>query len=78
MEDNKLGESVVVLTPTILSIDQLKILNKGLSFSLDSHFDLFQTILDVNKFSRLLTVKRHLSTEKEVVETSAAITDGQL
>lgn len=54
--------SVVVLTPTILSIEQVEVLEKGLNFSPDSDFDLFHTILDVNWFARLLTVKRHLFT----------------
>lgn len=56
MENCKFN-SVVVLTSTILSITQTEVLCKGLNFSPDTEFDLFRTLLDINKFSRLLTVK---------------------
>lgn len=39
----------------------MSLLSKGLSFSPTLHFDLFQTILDINKFIRNVTVRRHFS-----------------
>lgn len=56
---NVLINSAVVLTPTILSAEQFEVLEKGLHFSPYSGFDLFRTMLDINRFARLLTVKKH-------------------
>lgn len=52
----------MVLTPTILSEDQIDVLNKGLNFSPTIHFDLFHTLCDVNRFIRILTVIHHFLT----------------
>lgn len=54
-----LQTNVVVLSPCVLFFSQLQILSKGPSFVPSANFDLFQTLLDINKFTRLLTVKRH-------------------
>lgn len=48
----------MILSPVIFSSEQVEILGKGLHFSPSSGFNLFQTILDVNRFTRLLTIKK--------------------
>lgn len=53
------NNSVVILTATILPMEQVEVLEKGLNFAPNTDFDQFHTIMDVNKFARLLMVKRH-------------------
>lgn len=64
----------MVLTPTILSTSQMEVLDKGLLFSPDSNFDHFQTIIDVNRFLRLLMVKRNFFLNDN--ETQRSSTEG--
>lgn len=40
----------------------MRLLSKGLSFVPSVNFDIFNNILDVNKFTRSLTIKRHFKT----------------
>lgn len=42
-----------------LSVEEEKLLSKGLNFCPTRHFYAFMTLLDVNKFSRSLTLKKH-------------------
>lgn len=37
----------------------MSLLSRGLSFAPATHFDLFGTILDVNRFTRNITIKKH-------------------
>lgn len=48
---------------------------KGLSFVPTVHFDLFNTIIDINKFARTLTVKRHFSDVRSHREPTLATMD---
>lgn len=47
----------------------MEVLEKGLSFSPSTNFDLFQTILDLNRFTRNLTLRRHFDQLEEQEET---------
>lgn len=47
------------LSAKTLSDDQITLLSKGLTFSPTTHFSLFQTLLDVNKFVR--NIRKHFS-----------------
>lgn len=62
---NNSVDSVVVLTPTILTLDQTEVLQKGLNFSLNAEFEVFHTLFAVIRFFRLLTVQRNFFQEKE-------------
>lgn len=67
---------MVILAPTIVSLSELQILSKGLNFVPSRRFDFFQTICDLNRFVRLLTVKRHFLSGDEGV-TPDSITAGE-
>lgn len=43
-------ESIIAITPTVLSRDQIGVLGKGLNFSPSANFNLFQTLCDINCF----------------------------
>lgn len=47
------------LSAKILTPQQVSLLSYGLSFSPARHFNLFDTIVDVNRFVRHLTVRKH-------------------
>lgn len=47
------------MSAKVLSADCISLLSKGLTFSPATHFDLFRTILDIIKFVRNVTVRRH-------------------
>lgn len=47
------------LSAKIPSEDQISVMSLGLTFAPTKHFDLFGTIIDVNKFVRHLIVKKH-------------------
>lgn len=49
--------------------EHIEVLDKGLHFAPDSNFDLFTTLLDVNRFVRTLTVK------KTILQDDASIID---
>lgn len=66
---------MVVYTPTLLAKEHMEVLEKGLNFSSDTSFDLFETLLDVNRFVRLLMIKIHFHSgmmmlEKKIVSGS--------
>lgn len=46
-------DSVIILTPTTLTTDQVEVLKKGSNFFPDSNVNPFQTILYIKCFSRL-------------------------
>lgn len=50
---------VINISKRILNDDETNLLSRGLNFCPNRHFDLFGTLLDVNKFSRSLTLKKH-------------------
>lgn len=62
------------LSATILSQSQISLLSKGLHFSPTTNFDLFRTIMDVNRFARTLTLRKHFfkGTDKSPCPTIAA------
>lgn len=47
------------MSTSILSFSEIKVLSKGLNFCPTNKFNLYNTILDVNKFSRNLTLRKH-------------------
>lgn len=51
--------NVLNLSSKELSDTEVCLLSKGLSFVPSVYFDIFNTILDVNKLNRSLTIKRH-------------------
>lgn len=51
-----------------MSNDQIHVLSLRLTFAPTNHFDLFGTILDVNRFVRHLVVKKHSLHDKGVVD----------
>lgn len=50
---------VLNLSATILSTSELSVLSKGLGFSPTNSFNMFQTLMDVNRFARKLTLRKH-------------------
>ncbi|XP_044147185.1 uncharacterized protein LOC122935485 [Bufo gargarizans] len=54
---------VINLSASIISSQQITVLQKGLSFSPTHHFNLYRTILDVNRFARNLTLRKHFRGE---------------
>lgn len=61
---NDAMENVVILTPTVISSSQLQVLSKGLNFVPTARFNLFDTLKNVNRFVRALTVKRNFLDEE--------------
>lgn len=57
--------TVFNISKRLLNEEEINLLSKGLNFSPNRHFDLFHTILDVNRFSRLLTLKKHFGGSRE-------------
>lgn len=56
---------MVNLSARSLSELDVSLLSKGLNFCPSNQFDLFGTILDVNKLARTLTLQKHYFTEHE-------------
>lgn len=50
-----------------LTNEQTNVLSRGLSFAPTYHFDLYQTIINVNRFVRSLVVKKHFLNENQNV-----------
>lgn len=50
---------VINLSGFILSSSDISVLSKGLGFVSNYDFDVFSTLLDVNHFAHLLTIKNH-------------------
>lgn len=50
---------VINLSAKILQPEHLALLTHGLTFSPMTHFDHFKTILDINKFVRDITIRKH-------------------
>lgn len=50
---------VINLSSQIISSDQLFVLSRGLGFAPTNNFNMFYTLLDINKFARTLTLKHH-------------------
>ena len=53
------------------TIAETALLSRGLNFCPTTHFNLFGTILDVNKFSRSLTLKKHFFTPTSEVTVAS-------
>lgn len=51
--------SVMNISARPLTEEETRLLTKGLNFCPIKHFNPFGTILDVNKFSRALTLRKH-------------------
>lgn len=67
--------NVINLSAGSLSDSDVSLLSKGLNFCPSHHFDLFSTILDVNKLASTLTLQKHyFSEEKNVSSSSSDIT----
>lgn len=47
------------LSTKVISFHQISVLSRGLTFAPTVHFDLYNTILDVNKYARNITVHRY-------------------
>lgn len=58
-QNKEINLNVINVSNRILKDEEKSLLAKGLHFCLNRHFDLFGTILDVNKFSHSLTLKKH-------------------
>lgn len=54
-------DTVLNISGEELTFGELSILEKGLSFVPNRHFDLFETIVDINKFIRNLTVRKYFA-----------------
>lgn len=50
---------VLNLSAKILSNEHFSLLSHGLSFSPSVNFDLLRMILDINKFARNITIRKH-------------------
>lgn len=51
--------TVINMSASILSKHELNVLSKGLNFCPTKNFNLYNTILDVNRFARSLTLRKH-------------------
>lgn len=56
---SEVSHSVLNLSKKTLSTEDITLLSMGLNFSPKRHFNLFDTILDVNKFVRAMTLRKH-------------------
>lgn len=52
-------DNVIIMSPSVLSVDRIEMLDKRLNFSLTESFDLFKKLLVLNRFARLQTIKRN-------------------
>ncbi|XP_041424610.1 uncharacterized protein LOC121395346 isoform X1 [Xenopus laevis] len=74
--------NVINLSSSTLTPSQISLLNKGLNFSPDYNFSLFDTVLDLNRFTRKLTLKRFFHKQTHNVDqilcndTSHSISEG--
>lgn len=60
MENETSEESMVVnLSSYILSDSQITLQSRGLSFAPTNNFDVYRTLLDVNRLAKHLTLKSH-------------------
>lgn len=50
---------VINISAQILSHEQVSVLSRGLSFAPSCHFNVYRTMLDLNKFVRNIVIKRH-------------------
>lgn len=57
---------VINISATILTSDQVNVLSRGLNYSPTKNFNLYNTLLDVNKFVRNLTLRRHFFNEPAI------------
>lgn len=55
--------TVLNLSSYILSDLHIYLLSKGLSFSPTTKFDIFQTLLDVNRLARFITLKNYFANQ---------------
>lgn len=55
-----------LMSQIVLTEHEIFLLSKGLNFCPIRHFSLFDTILDMNKFVRNLTVKKHYFAAKDI------------
>ncbi|XP_075187606.1 uncharacterized protein LOC142258938 [Anomaloglossus baeobatrachus] len=70
------GESIINIGKTCtLDHNQCKVLQKGLSFAPAHRADLFQTIRDINKFIRNLTIKKHFILSEKEEDTQIITSD---
>lgn len=53
--------NVINLSTREFSTDELSLLSRGLNYVPETNGDAFEAILDLNKFVRLLTLKRHFA-----------------
>ncbi|KAM8945703.1 myocardin [Pelodytes ibericus] len=53
------GSNIINLSNFPLNTDHVNVLSLGLSFSPTNHFNLFSTLVDVNRFVRKITLKKH-------------------
>lgn len=56
---------VVNISATIFSQDQINVLARGLNYSPTKDFNLYNTLLDVNRFIRNLTFRKHFIKEQK-------------
>lgn len=57
MQDVTSQTNVLNLSNRTLTISEASLLSKGMSFNPQRHFNLFETILDINKFVKNVTIK---------------------
>lgn len=58
-QNKEIIRNVVNISNRTLKDEEISLLARALNFCPDKHFEHFGTLLDVNKFSRSLTLKRH-------------------
>lgn len=58
-QNKEINSNVLNISKRPLKEKEISLLAKGLNFCPNRHFDLFNTILDVNRFSRTLTLRKH-------------------
>lgn len=66
------------LSAKVFTSQQISLLSRGLSFSPACNFNLFDTIVDVNRFARQLTVRKHFLGVPLPSVTAAMVPDGDM
>lgn len=60
--------NVLYVSGRVLTPPELSLLSKGLHFFPSEHFDIFGTLLDINRFNRNITIRKHFLTSDTDVQ----------
>ncbi|XP_075460474.1 uncharacterized protein LOC142497064 isoform X2 [Ascaphus truei] len=72
------SNNVINLSGVDLTFEQLSLLNKGLGFAPVQDFQLFQTVIDLQRFTRKLTLKKFFTTRSSFEVTDSPELGSQL